>query len=113
MRRVAAGALLVAALVSGWAFWARADDVRTGLIVCTATRSHIFVANPNRIGGFIQNVGTLHVSVGRRVGTGNFIGVTLHVGSVLELTPGYTGGMECQTSGGAGSTEVEWYEESR
>ena len=118
-------ALIVAALalsLFGARDLVRADDVRTYTVVCTTTRSHVFVANPNRIGGFVQNVGTLHVSVGRGSTTlpashlGAFTGVTLHVGAVLELTSGsnpYKGGLECQTQPGTGSSMLEIYEELR
>lgn len=85
-----------------------ADDVRSGIVICTATRSHVIVANPNRMGGFLQNVGTLHVNVGR----GSQM-ATLHVGAVYEMTPGYRGGLDCQTQGGTGGTAVEWLEELR
>lgn len=114
MRRALIGVALVLA-VSGAAEMVRADDVMTYVIVCTATRSHLVLANPNRVGGFVQNVGAIHVNVGRPVQrstiapVGTFLGVTLHVGSVLELTPGYKGGLECQTAGG--TTAIEIYEE--
>lgn len=83
---------------------ANADDVITRAIHCTATLSHLVAANPNRIGMVVQNVGTIHANVGRGA-----LGLTLHVGTSLSVTPGYTGGLECQTAGG--TTVIEVYEE--
>lgn len=98
--------LLGAGLLVGASLTAWADDVVTKRVVCTTTRNHVLTATPNRLGGFLINVGTLHVNVGR--GT---VMTTLHVGSVLELTPGYRGGLDCQTE--SGPTTVETYEEVR
>jgi len=68
---------------------------------CTATRSHLLTANPNRLTALVVNVGTIHVNVGR----GDTM-LVLHVGSTLELTPGYLGGLDCQTGGGSSVMEV-------
>ena len=95
---VLALAVLVAAGVEA------GSDLRTGLVVCTATRSHLVAAYPNRQDLLVQNVGTLHVNVGR--GT---VMTTLHVGSSLSLDD-YQGGIECQTQPGTGGTAVEWFE---
>ena len=103
MRRLLAAAAVLLAL-AGVVEVVRADDVQTGVVVCTATRNHVITSNVNRRGGFLQNVGTIHVNVGRGVQM-----ATLHVGAVLEMTPGYKGGLDCQTA--VGDTAVEWYQE--
>lgn len=86
----------------------RADDIVTTLIECGTTRGPLIGANPNRIGGVIQNVGTLHVNIGR----GHTM-TTLHVGSAYNMTPGYRGGFDCVTQPGTGKTAVEIIEEVR
>lgn len=100
-------ATVIAAFVStGSVRPASADDIITRRVVCTTTRAHAFTANPNRLGGFVQNIGTLHVSIGR----GSLM-ATLHVGAVYEITPGYRGGMDCQME--TGNSAIEIFEESR
>lgn len=111
MRRVlvAAGAAALLAILPYVAvFRAAADDVLTSQVTCTTTRATLLAANPNRLGAVVQNVGTLHVNVGR--GTTM---ITLHVGASLSTTPGYRGGLDCQTQAGTGSTVVETYEDVR
>ena len=76
-------------------------DVRTSIVTCTTARLHLVAAYPNRQDLVAQNVGSLHVNVGR--GT---VMTTLHVGSSLSLE-NYQGGLECQTQAGTGSTQVE------
>ena len=108
-------AALAASLVGPLPTWA--DGIRTGLVVCTTTRSHVVVANPNRLGGFVQNVGTLHVNIGFQSDGSDVTGTaqlfTLHVGSTYNMTPGFRGGLQCITQPGTGSTAVEWFEETR
>lgn len=101
-----AGLLVAGLLGGGLALSASADDIITRRVVCTTTRAHAFTANPNRLGGFVQNIGTVHVSIGRGV-----LMATLHVGSVYEMTPGYLGGMDCQME--SGNTAIEVFEEVR
>ena len=79
-------------------------DVLSRYVVCTTTLAHAFTANPNRLSVLVQNVGTLHASVGRRIAGGPFWGTTLHVGAVLSFDD-YQGGLDCQMA--AGSTTVE------
>ena len=102
-RRVTAVVLLV---VMGAAPPTVADEVLTRAVACTATRAHLLTANPNRLTALVANVGTLHVNVGR--GDTMF---ALHVGSSLALTPGYLGGLDCQTGGG--SSVMELFEDVR
>lgn len=112
-------ALLVCLTVAlpTWATRAHADAIRTGIVVCTTTRSHVIVSNENRLGGFIQNVGTLHVNIGFQSSPSDPQGTTalftLHVGSTYNFTPGFRGGVQCVTQPGTGSTAVEWFEEVR
>lgn len=99
-------ALLVAFVLLGGPAPAFADRIVSYAVHCTATLSHVAVARPTRIGMVVQNVGTIHANVGQ--GT---LGITLHVGSSLALTPGYKGGLECQTQPGSGTTVIEVLEE--
>lgn len=102
MRRTLAAVLvLVLGMVADSRPARAGSDLKTSLVVCTATRSHLVAAYPNRQDLLAQNVGTLHVNVGR--GT---VMTTLHVGSSLSLD-NYQGGAECQTQPGTGGTAVE------
>lgn len=100
MRRgLAALVLLAPALVATEAAWSSGSDVRTDIIVCTATRNHLVTASGRR-DLLIQNVGTVHVNVGR--GTKM---LTLHADSSLSLSD-YQGGLDCQTATGTSAVEV-------
>lgn len=106
MRRWLVAVVVVSVAVGAVGGRTQADEILTRVVECTATRAHVMAANPNRIGGLLSNVGTINVTVGR--GTAM---LTLHVGSALEVTPGYVGGLDCQTAGG--TTAVEVLEETR
>ena len=77
------------------------SDLRTSLVVCTATRSHLVAGYPNRQDLILSNAGTLHVNVGR-----GSVMRTLHAAASLTLE-NYQGGADCQTQPGTGSTAVE------
>ena len=115
MRRLTAVVAIMATLGVAGA-WAGSRDVLSYAVVCTATVSHLAVSNVNRQDLTVQNVGTLHVNVGRRnpnlpvAHAGGFSGLTLHVGSSLELRD-YQGGLECGTQPGTGGTLVEVLEQ--
>ena len=112
MRRLAASVLvgtllllLGALLLAPRPVAGGANDVLTRIVVCTTTLAHLYTANPNRLSILAQNVGTLHVSVGRRGADGLFLGTTLHVGAVLTLDD-YQGGLSCQMSTGTTAVEI-------
>ena len=116
MRRLTAVvAMMATTLGAAWAM-AGSRDVLSYAVVCTATVSHLAVSNVNRQDLTVQNVGTLHVNIGRRnpnlpvAHAGGFSGLTLHVGSSLELRD-YQGGLECGTQPGTGGTLVEVLEQ--
>lgn len=100
MRR---GIVVVMAIIGALAVLeARAgSDLRTSIVVCTATRSHLVASYPNRQDLILLNAGTLHVSIGR-----GSVMSTLHAAASLTLE-NYQGGVDCQTQPGTGSSAVE------
>ena len=103
MRRLVASAVVAVLLLGAALLLApmpvtgAGRDVLTRYVVCTTTFSHLITANPNRLSVLLQNVGTTHAAVGRRI-DGVFIGTTLHAGAVLSMD-GYQGGLSCQSTG--------------
>lgn len=110
MRRLlAAFGVVVCVATAGWG---AGKDVLTRVVVCSPTLAHLATANINRQDLTVQNVGTLHVNVGRAIvglpssHAGAFAGLTLHVGASIEFQ-NYQGGLDCKTQPGTGSTAVE------
>lgn len=100
MRRSLVGLGLLVGILGASPAWPSGSNVRSDIVVCTATRSHLVTASGRR-DLLVQNVGTLHVNVGR----GSKM-LTLHVDATLSITD-YQGGLDCQTQAGTGSTAVE------
>lgn len=111
MRRLLAALAAVGVLGGLPAAWAGSRNVRSSVVVCTATLAHVARGDINRNNLTLQNVGTLHVNVGRKEHAGaNFQGLTLHVGAAIEFRD-FQSGLECQTQPGTGETAVEVLEE--
>lgn len=119
MRRVLAVALVCAALagVAGSWAWAGGRRVTVTSVQCTATAvTNAVGANVNRTDLTLQNVGTLHISVGGPAAgittIANFRGITLHVNAAITFT-NYQGGVDCMTQTGTGSSTLEVLEETQ